>query len=363
MIKFADVTGLDSRKALGFSFPFSCDIPPGLGAPSTWYLSLMRNTVNGFDSPSGFAHIPQIFNRETAYAINEVDLLLYSNATRQAFIREQFPFSTVDVYVGFALGMVRARERYLWDQIWRHVLPNITVAENQKDLRFPWIDDVAKLVEEKDLVDHHVHPLSNKKLRVSDCGALYGPGNQALLQSPQFFEELVLWWDASLRPGAGDGENVKWLSQLYQFPSVQGRRGSGAGAGGQDSSVRSATLSCGDGHFTAHPTLPEQFKILLQDARAHLGSTPTYRFEMLEGGVKPLAVLGRLKQDKIHHTMPLWVNLNDNYHSTGKKEDELLQKGLFKVLMTILSNYSGPAPWEIADLPQNGMCCSTGESE
>lgn len=317
----SSVQNLDSRKTLGFPFPFSVITFYGLGVSVGWYLSVMKNKFIGLGGPMGYAHIPQIYHRPTAHALNEVEVFEWVNKTREAYEREMFSFSTVDVYAGFAISMVKARERYVWTQMmqWSH--------RHKKNVTLPWGDDIVAYAKENGIFKgtKYNNPKRMSETSVEDCGPLYGTAVDVMLQSPQLIHELSFWWLPSARPDRVPTDSY-WYSLKGLYPSIP-----------RVSSTKSGA---------AHPTLDEHYRLLYQDVRNHLGSDRTFRFTMLEGGVKPLAVLGRLREEEMTHTIPVWLNWNDNYEETGVEEDKLRHGGAFKVIMTIASGRRGPAPWE-----------------
>ncbi|KPA83888.1 hypothetical protein ABB37_02075 [Leptomonas pyrrhocoris] len=293
--------------------------PRGAGVGSHYYYHLTSTHLDGVELPFGYAHTPQLVDREVYRRLNEVELFNLTNATRKAYEREMHPYSPIDEYAVFSVAMARGAERHMWNTVWRNA-PAIVFSDVGEELQSWWRTNVA--MRSRDVLERLSGRLSHK-IQSSMFGALYGDTWAAQLQRPDLALEMGYWWVRDTVSPAPPSRELSSLKTLYAIPDV---------ASGEACRVRPTEWSArSDDHYFS----------LLHDMHHHTKRDDTFLFEMVDSDVKVMLISARLKYEWLNR--PLFMGFNDNFPSTADFKET---KSVFTVLLKIISHNCPPAPWE-----------------
>ncbi|KPI83050.1 hypothetical protein ABL78_7929 [Leptomonas seymouri] len=293
--------------------------PRGSGVKSGYYYYLTSTHLDGVDLPFGYAHIPQLVDRDVYRRLNEVELFDLTNVTRKAYEREMHPYSPIDEYAVFAVAMARGAERHIWNTVWDHAAV-MAFSDVREELQSWWSHlvgrdpaTVVKILERR--LTHGAE--------ASMFGALYGNTWGAQLQRPDLALEMGYWWVRGTVSPVRPSRRLSSLKALYAIPGVAS--GEMCRAGSPEWSAR------GD----------DQYLSLLLDMHHHTKHDDTFLFEMVDGDVKAMLLSARLMYEWVDR--PLFMGFNDNfpYHADANET-----KAAFNLLLRIVSHNCAPAPWE-----------------
>ena len=298
--------------------------PRGMGVGSHYYYHLTSTHLDGVELPFGYAHIPQLVDREVYFRLNEVELFDLTNATRRAYEREMHPYSPIDEYAVFAVAMARGAERHIWNTVWRSASDSV-FGDVREKLRLWWTKNVKK---DPAKVAKLLGRYLTQQPEVSMFGPLYGNTWDAQLQRPDLALEMGYWWVRDAVSPVRPRRQLSSLKTLYDIPEV---------ASGEACRTDSSGWSArSDGHYYS----------LLHDMFHHTKRDDTFFFEMVDSNIKAMLVAARLKYEWVDR--PLFMGFNDNFPSSADFNET---KAVFSTLLRIVSHNCPPAPWERAETP------------
>ncbi|KAG5504423.1 hypothetical protein JKF63_04875 [Porcisia hertigi] len=294
--------------------------PRGAGVSRDYYYYLSSMRLHGIAPPFGYAHTPQLVDREVYRRLNEVEFFDFTNTTRSAYEREMYPYSSIDEYAVFAVAMMRGMERHLWGSMWP-AAPADTFADVRGTLKSWWATNVLR--DPTGVARRLSSRLSGFHADISMFGALYGNTWGAQLQRPDLSLELGYWWVRGAVEPARPARELEALKSLYAIPEV--------GAGDTCSSNSPVWTARSDEHYYS----------LLHDMFHHTRPDNTFLFEMIDSDMKAVLVSSRLQHEWLKR--PLFMGFNDNLPINGNYTEYQV---LFHRLMNIAIQEAPSAPWE-----------------
>jgi hypothetical protein len=291
----------------------------GAGVGSPYYYHLTSTHLDGVELPFGYAHIPQLVDREVYRRLNEVELFDLTNATRAAYEREMHPFSPIDEYAVFAVAMSRGAERHVWNTVWG-TAPDGAFHRVREELQAWWKENVAQ---HPNKLMKKLSKRSSRKADLSMFGALYGDTWGVQLQRPDLALEMGYWWVRDVVNPVRPSRALSSLKTMYAIPEV--------GLGKMCSASSPKWSARSDDHYYS----------LLHDMFHHTKRDGTFLFEMVDSEVKAVLIAARLKYEWVNR--PLFMGFNDNFPITANFKEA---KSVFNTLLKIVSHSCPPAPWE-----------------
>ncbi|KAG5504424.1 hypothetical protein JKF63_04876 [Porcisia hertigi] len=241
--------------------------PRGAGVSRDYYYYLSSMRLHGIAPPFGYAHTPQLVDREVYRRLNEVEFFDFTNTTRSAYEREMYPYSSIDEYAVFAVAMMRGMERHLWGSMWP-AAPADTFADVRGTLKSWWATNVLR--DPTGVARRLSSRLSGFHADISMFGALYGNTWGAQLQRPDLSGAWVLvgarcCGAGAAGPGAGSSKVAVCDPRGWGWRHVQQQ------LAGVDSEERRTLLQPATRHVPSHAA--RQYLLVRDDRQRHEGGS------------------------------------------------------------------------------------------
>ncbi|KAK7198120.1 hypothetical protein NESM_000768400 [Novymonas esmeraldas] len=310
-----------TTRAFALHNPRGTSMRRGEGVAGEYYYQLSSLRLNGIKFPFGYAHIPQLVDREVYRRMNEVEFFDLTNSTRAAYEREMYPYAPIDQYAIFAVAMMRGVERHLWGSMSNGT--NIVAFEDVRESQAAWWGEYV--AGNPTHAMHRVAKRLSAGADISAFGTLYGDTWSVQLQRPDLDVELEYWWVRGAVQPTQPSRRIEVLKGLYAIPEVS----------------TGATCSSGSPEWT--PRSNDHYFSLLHDMFHHTRRDGTFLFEMIENDMKALLLAARLRYEWVQR--PLFMGFNDNFPDSA---NFTVSKHIFNTLLGIVSHDCAPAPWERA---------------